>query len=163
MKRNLLLLLSLIVVLVVYNSCKKERQSYLPTLLTSSTWELASVQVTTYQGSTQLGTATLNTNCQLKQTFTFNPDQSCSYQNFICRSDIASGKWQFSDDKLTLQANMLCKDTVPGGKDTVDAPFLNARIVNLGSYSLVLETGDINEYSGSTKKRVIRRFAFVHQ
>lgn len=49
--------------------------------------------------------------------------------------------------------------------DTVknDEPFKNTKIVNLGQYSLVLQTGDINTYYSPTTKRRIVQYGFVHQ
>lgn len=145
------------------NSCKKQPVDYTNTLLTASPWTLANVYVYRYVGSSLTETDTLNTKCGLTQTFTFSDDQSCTYTNFICRAGTASGIWKFSDDRLTLISTIMAKDTVPGGRDTTDAPFKNAQIVNLGSYSLVLQTGDVNSFFTSTTRRVIKRYSFIHQ
>ncbi|QQL50106.1 hypothetical protein [Mucilaginibacter ginkgonis] len=162
-KLSLLLFPALILIVFITNSCKKTDQSYTPTLLTASPWTLASVEVHNYVGATENKVDTLNTKCLLKQIFTFSSDNTCNYQNFICRAGSNSGNWQFSDDKLTLMANFTAKDTVLGGRDTTDMPFKNARIANLGSYSLILETGDINTYYTSSTVRHIKRWAFIHQ
>lgn len=162
-KKGFVFLLFLVLTGITTNSCKKENNDSLSTLLTNSPWQLASVQVYHYLGSSLVETDTLNTNCLLTQTFTFKSDNSCAYQNFICKAGSNSGQWQFSSDKLTLQCNMTCKDTVTGGRDTTDMPFNNAQIVNLGSYSLVLQTGDVNQYYSSTTTRVIKRYGFIHE
>ena len=163
MKKNLIVFALAALVILLVNSCKKDDQSSLNRLLTLSPWTLASVQVFTYVGSSLVETDTLNTTCLLTQKFTFNPDQSCTYQNFICRDTTNKGQWQFSADKVTLNAYMPCRDTLTGGKAVIDSPFVNAQIMNLGGYSLVLQTGDINAYYTSTTKRVIKRWGFIHQ
>ncbi|OKS84786.1 hypothetical protein RG47T_0219 [Mucilaginibacter polytrichastri] len=163
MKKNLIVLVLAGLVILTVNSCKKDDQSSLDRLLTISPWTLASVQVFTYVGSSLIETDTLNTTCLLKQKFTFAADKSCTYENFICRDTTNKGQWQFSNDKVTLQSNMVCRDTSNSGRDTTDKPFLNSQIMNLGGYSLVLQTGDINSYYSSTTKRVIKRWGFIHQ
>ncbi|WCT13134.1 hypothetical protein [Mucilaginibacter jinjuensis] len=164
MKKSLIVFVLAGLVILGVNSCKKDDQSSLNHYLTVSPWTLASIQVYTYIGSSLIETDTLNTTCTLKQKFTFNGDQSCSYDNFICRDTTSKGQWQFSDDKLTLQSNMVCHDTTNvGRRDTIDMPFKNSQIINLGGYSLVLQTGDINAYFTSTTKRVIKRWSFIHQ
>ena len=55
-------------------------------------------------------------------------------------------------------------DTLSGGKDTVTTQvFANTKIVNLGPYSMTLQTGDIGAYYTSTTKRTIFEYAFVHR
>lgn len=162
MKRSLTILLITLLTGISTNSCKKQEIGYVNTWLTASPWQLASIYVYRYQGSLLLETDTLNTTCLLKQTFKFSTDQSCSYQNYICRQGTSTGKWKFSDDKLTLISDMICKDTI-GGRDTTLAPFKNAQIMNLGSYSLVLQTGDVNQFYTANTKRVIKRYSFIHQ
>ncbi|NCD70723.1 lipocalin family protein [Mucilaginibacter agri] len=163
MKKTLIVLIVAGLTILTVNSCKKDNQDSISNFLTVSPWQLASVQVSTYVGSSLIETDTLNTNCSLKQTFTFSTDKSCSYQNFICRDTTNKGTWALSDDKLTLNAAMVCRDTVTGGRDTTDSPFRNAQIVSLGGYSLVLQTGDVNSYYTSTQTRVIKRWGFIHQ
>jgi hypothetical protein len=163
MKKSLIVFVLAGLVILSVNSCKKDDQSSLNRLLTLSPWTLASVQVFTYVGSALIETDTLNTTCLVKQTFTFNPDQSCTYQNFICRDTTNKGKWEFSGDKVTLISHMGCLDTLAGGKPVIDSPFVNSQIITLGGYSLVLQTGDINSYYTSTTKRVIKRWGFIHQ
>lgn len=164
MKRSLVISTIACLVILVANSCKKDNQDSLTNFLTVSPWQLASVQVSTYVGSSLIETDTLNTTCLLKQTFTFGADKSCSYQNFLCSDTTNKGSWTLSNDKLTLQAAMACRDTtLIGGRDTISNPFENAQIVSLGSYSLVLQTGNVNQYYTSTQTRVIRRWGFVHQ
>jgi hypothetical protein len=49
-------------------------------------------------------------------------------------------------------------------KDSTNAtvmPFSTARIDNLGQYSLVMETGDLETYYLPNQKRVIARYGFV--
>lgn len=163
MKKSLIVLVLAGLVVFTVNSCKKNDQDTLNHYLTVSPWQLASIQVFTYVGATLVETDTLNTTCNLKQMFTFKSDQTCGYKNFICRADSTKGTWAFSDDKLLLHSDMLCKDTVAGGRDTTDAPFKNAQISNLGGYSLILQTGDVNTYYTTTQKRVIKRWGFIHQ
>ncbi len=162
-KRIFVALITIVITGLFINSCKKQQVDYTNTLLTSSPWTLANVYVYRYVGSSLTETDTLNTKCGISQTFTFGTDQSCSYTNFICRTSNYMGQWQFSSDKLSLYASFTAKDTVTGGRDTTDVPFKNAQIVNLGSYSLVLQTGDVNSYFTSTSKRVIKRYSFIHQ
>lgn len=154
-------MLGLVVINLLSNSCKKDAQATIESLLARGTWQLASITVTNYVGSTNTSTDILNTSCGLNQTFTFNADNTCNYQNFACISQSANGTWQLSDDKLTLKsANLACQDTSKGNIIT-SKPFTNARIVNLGQYSLVLETGDLSSTYLATDKRHIRRYGFI--
>jgi hypothetical protein len=151
---------------LIINSCKKDTQDSVQTLLTRGKWHLASVLVYNYVGSSQVGkTDTLNTNCDSTQIFSFNTNNTCTYSNFECIPQKSSGNWTLSSDQLTLISNMTAIDTLIGGK--VDAlpgkPFQSAKIVNLGQYSLVLQTGDINTFVTATTKRRIVQYGFVHQ
>ncbi|MHB8209491.1 hypothetical protein [Mucilaginibacter sp.] len=150
---------------LVINSCKKDNQNSVATFLTRQKWQLASVMVNNYIGSSLVSIDTLNTNCDSTQIFTFNTNNTCSYTNFECIPQKSSGNWTLSSDQLTLISNMTAIDTLIGGKvDPVPGkPFQNTKIVNLGQYSLVLQTGDVNTYYTSTTKRRIVTYGFVHQ
>ncbi len=168
MKKNILyfFLPALIVLSVVANSCKKESQtSLVESLLTSGQWQLSSVMVFNYIGSTQLKTDTENTACSLKQIFQFTGNHNCTYSNFACKTQNSSGNWSLSQDDLYLMANMNAIDTVIGtnGVDTLhDRPFIYAQILNLGQYSLVLQTGDVSTYYTNSTRRRIVQYGFVH-
>jgi hypothetical protein len=170
MKNKKILFLLTVAVLaiagLVINSCKKDNQNSVETLLTRGKWQLASVMVYNFVGSSQVGTTdTLNGTCDSTQIFTFNTNNTCGYTNFECIAQKTSGNWTLSSDQLTLISNMLCTDTLIGGKiDSVKRmPFQNTKIINLGQYSLVLETGDVNTFYTSTTKRRIVEYGFVHQ
>lgn len=160
MKNNTpLLLLVLLLISLLANSCKKAEQGTIESVLTSSGWQLASVTQTTYLGEAITSTETLNTNCPLTQIFSFKTDNSCSYTNFECIQQNASGKWSLSSDKLILYVDMTAQDTTSTGSSK---PFSNSRIINLGLYSMVLETGPVSNFS-TTVPRKIRRYGFVRQ
>jgi hypothetical protein len=153
------ILLGFVLVILLVNSCKKAAQGTIESVLTSSGWQLASVTQTTYLGDAILSTETLNANCSLTQIFAFKTDNSCTYTNFECIQQNASGKWALSPDKLTLYANLTSKDTTAAGSSQ---PFDTTRIVNLGLYSMVVETGPVSNFS-TTLSRKIRRYGFVRQ
>lgn len=156
----------LLVMSVVTNSCKKESQTQLvETWLTHGQWQLASVIVYNYIGASSLPQDTLNTTCSLKQLFTFNTDHTCTYSNYACKTQNTKGNWSLTSDDLFIESDMSCMDTITRNlvlKDTTDMPFKYTKIVNAGQYSLVLQTGDISTYYGTTTKRVIVQFGFVH-
>ena len=157
--KYLLLLFTGLMIAIVINSCKKQNQVTIQTLFTGSSWQLASVLVTHYVGSTQLSTDTLNTKCNLTQLFTFNSNNTCTYTNFDCiPQSTASAQWSLSSDEVTLFADVVCKDTTAVGSSM---PFANAEITNLGNYSLVLLTGDIATNYSLTAKRRIVQYGFV--
>jgi len=168
MKKNILyfFLPLLVLMSMVSNSCKKESQTQLvESLLTHGQWQLATVIVYNYIGSSTLPQDTLNTQCSFKQIFQFNSNHTCTYTNYACKSQTTTGGWSLSNGDLFLNSNMKCLDTVRGSgglKDTTDMPFRNAQIYNLGQYSLVIQTGDIGTYYTPTTKRVIVQFGFVH-
>ncbi|MBV8389652.1 MAG: hypothetical protein JO080_07630 [Mucilaginibacter sp.] len=165
MKFNIRLVLLFVVVAVglMVNSCKKSNQDYVATLIAQNQWQLSSAQVTTYIGSSATRVLTLDTACLMTQIFKFNPDNTCTYTNFDCLTQATRGGWALSQDKLFLNVNMMCKDTITriGDTTTHSKPFLTARIVNLGQYSLVLQTGDLQTYYSPTQKRVIYQWGFV--
>jgi hypothetical protein len=137
------------------NSCKKSTD-YLPTLLTAGPWQLASLQVKYFTGAFQDSLITLDTTCNLTQIFRFSNNGTCTYSNFSCRSDTSSGHWSFSSDHLYLNSDMACQTDT--GKIV---PFKSAHINNLGQYSLVLQTGDLDAYYSPSQKRRIYIWGFV--
>jgi len=154
------LLVTLAVALLV-NSCKKDSQgTSIQQLFTTDTWQLASIQASNYTGSTLISIDTLNTACLQTQFFTFKSNNTCTYTNFDCITQNTSGTWSLTGDQLYLQAKMICKDTTLAGSSR---PFASAQIINLGEYSLVLQTGDIQPNYSLTKKRRIVQYGFVRQ
>jgi hypothetical protein len=154
-----LFLLGFVLMALLVNSCKKATQGTIESALTSSGWQLASVTQTTYLGEAILSTETLNTDCPLTQIFAFKADNSCTYTNFECIQQNSSGKWSLSDDKLILYVDMTSQDTTAAGSSK---PFATSRIINLGLYSMVIETGPVSNFS-TTVPRKIRRYGFVKQ
>ena len=161
MKRKhwLLFLLGIVVTGVIVNGCKKNNETTVPVLFTQGKWQLASVLVTITNGSITT-IDTLNTTCDSTQVFTFNTNNTCTYTNFDCKPQVSSGSWSLSQDQLTLIANMTCKDTTAAG---TSKPFLNAQIVNMGQYSMVLQTGDYNVIPTTTNSTRTVRWGFVRQ
>jgi hypothetical protein len=139
-------------------SCKKNNQDYLNTLLADGQWQLASVLAYNYTGAIQNFVDTLNTSCTNNQTFTFNTDGTCTYTNYDCIPQTATGHWSLSKDKLYLMSDIKLQDTVASDNSL---PFHNAQIRNLGQYSLVLRTGYLNTYYPPNQQRVIYEFGFV--
>ena len=139
-------------------SCKKSSQDYIQTLLTDQQWQLASVQVFHFVGSSQLPTDTLNTTCNLVQTFKFNTDKTCTYTNFDCITQTASGHWALAQNELFLATDIKTTDTT-----TTDngVPFKNAQIINLGQYSMILKTGDLETFYSPTQVRTITQYGFI--
>jgi hypothetical protein len=162
MKKKFLLLclLGIVMIGLLVNSCKKTSQDYIQTLFTGNQWQLASVQVIHYVGATQLTTDTLNTKCNLTQVFKFNTDKTCTYTNFDCITQSVSGHWSLSSNELFLYADMTCQDTTAAKSSK---PFQTAKIVNLGQYSLVLQTGDLETYYTTTQVRTITQYGFIRQ
>jgi hypothetical protein len=160
MRKKLLLfcLFGTILIGFATNSCKKESQDYLETLLTDKQWQLASVMVFNYVGNTQNPTDTLNTTCGLNQIFKFNTDNTCTYTNFDCVQQTTSGHWSFSSNELYLMSDLKLKDTTAAGSSI---PFQNAQILNLGQYSLILQTGYLNTYYSPTQVRTITQYGFI--
>lgn len=158
-KTLLRLLLGLMLVTLLVYSCKKDKQGTIESALTSGNWQLASVTQTTYLGNAITSTETLNATCGLAQIFAFKTDNSCTYSNFECIPQDVAGSWSLSPDKLTLYANLTSKDTTAAGSSK---PFDTTRIVNLGLYSLVVETGPVSNFSTTVPRR-IRRYGFVKQ
>ena len=152
---------ALLLIAMAVNACKKQDTSNIPNLLTTGQWELGSLLVTNYVGDSQISVDTLNTACDTTQMFKFFTDGTCTYTNFDCKvQPTAKGTWKLSDTKLVLIADVTCQDTTAIGSSK---PFLNAQIVNLGDYSLVLQTGDTQPYYSATQPRTIYRYGFIRQ
>jgi hypothetical protein len=161
--KRLFLLLTVLIIAIVVNSCKKNSQSPIQQLFTGGTWQLASVLAFNYIGNTQTSTDTLNTDtaCHATQFFTFYTNNTCTYTNFDCITQTpASAAWSLSANQLVLSANVVCKDTTAAGKSM---PFSNAAILNLGQFSMILQTGDIQPNYSLTKKRRIVQYGFIRQ
>jgi hypothetical protein len=145
---------------LVINSCKKEKTNAIQALLVGK-WQLASVQATYYTGNIMDSTTMLNTTCDSNQVFTFKADNTCTYTNFHCLAQpVASGQWSLTQNQLYLQSNIVCKDTTAAGSSM---PFNYAQIYNLGQFSLVLNTGDIQPNYSLTAKRKIIQYGFINQ
>jgi len=150
---------------VAINSCKKDNNTSIQTLFTTGTWQLASVKVTNYLGGSTVNTFYLNdTACTKTQFFTFPSNNTCAFTNYHCIAQSTNGTWSLSKDQLFLMVNMTCLDTLAGGKVTKPTQvFANTKIVNLGPYSMTLQTGDIGAYYTPTTKRTIFEYAFIHK
>lgn len=158
MKKRYPLLLFVIAIGIIVNSCKKTGQDVISTLFTGGTWKLASVETKKYVGNQQMSDTTINDTCS--QFFTFKPDNSCTYTNFTCVGQTASGTWTLAKNQLYLYADITLKDTSAAGTAT---PFKNAQIQTLGQYSMVLNTGDIAPNYSLTQPRTIVVYGFVRQ
>jgi len=159
-KRALLIITGLLVALII-NSCKKTTISPIQQLFTGGTWELASLQTTYYTGNTADSTVTDSSTCLTSQFFTFNTNYTCTYTNFDCITQTsAAAPWSLTGNQLYLQTAVVCKDTTKAGSST---PFAYAQIENLGVYSLVLNTGDIQPNYSLTAQRKIVTYGFIRQ
>jgi len=160
-KTRWLLLLTVLIVALVINSCKKSGASPISALFTGGYWELASVQVTYYTGNSADSTITLDSACTLKQSFTFNANNTCTYTNFDCiQQTTAAAQWSLSSNQVFLMADVVCKDTSAAGSSM---PFAYASIQTLGQFSLVLLTGDIQPNYSLTAKRKTIQYGFIRQ
>ncbi|RCH54224.1 hypothetical protein DJ568_13065 [Mucilaginibacter hurinus] len=162
MRRKLpaIVFISALAIIATFNSCKKGNQDSIREFLSSGPWEVASIYVFNYVGDTQLPTDTLNTDCDIKQLFSFRPDGSCTYNNFHCEEQAANGSWSLSRDRLFLISDIVCKDTSDTGSSK---PFENSKIVNLGQYSMVLQTGDLQSNYFPNQRRRITQYGFIRQ
>ncbi len=144
-------------------SCKKNADlSYVNTFLTNGTWELASLQVATYNGDTLKKTDTLNLTCGLKQLFIFDKSGRCTYDNFQCIAQTGNGNWTITDrDSVIIRTNMKLKDTTKAGEQR---PFTYTQVVNLGQNSLVLQTvkRDTLRLRPLLIRRRVSRYGFLH-
>ncbi|MCC8408739.1 hypothetical protein LJ707_07350 [Mucilaginibacter sp. UR6-1] len=160
MKRSAILFIAAFFVISLYNSCKKDDPTNIRNLFTAGPWELASLQVFNYIGTTQGETDTLNRDCDVKQVFRFNDDNTCTYTNYSCVDQTATGTWSLSRDKLYLISEITCQDTTAAGSIK---PFTNTKILNLGQYSMVLQTGDFQETNQPNKVRRVVQYSFIRQ
>ncbi|WP_147322080.1 hypothetical protein [Mucilaginibacter conchicola] len=147
----------LALVFFVINSCKRDNTDNISVLLTSGYWQLGSLTRLDYLGSTPLADTTYV--CDSVQTFTFNKDNTCTFENFGCAANVVTGKWSLSSTRTFLISDL----TEPDSTGKPYQPFINARINNLGDYSLVLETGDIQNYYDATDRRTLYRWGFVRK
>ncbi|HWD88524.1 MAG TPA: hypothetical protein VG367_10385 [Mucilaginibacter sp.] len=157
------LIFGALIVFTTNFSCKKNNQNYLSTLLTDGHWQFASLVVTYKHGDTTISTDTVFANCSLTQNFTFNSNGTCTYKDFSCLPQTATGHWAFSSNYLFLMSNINLKDTLSSDNPVngSSAPFQNAQIVNLGQYSLILRTGDLEQYYAPGQARTINEYGFV--
>jgi hypothetical protein len=154
----LFILCGFVVIGLTTNSCKKNNQDYIETLLPGGQWFLSSMTVTNYHGDTLLSTIKVDTICNFNQLFTFNNDKTCTFTNYSCDSSRVSGHWALTSDHLFLNS-----DIVVDSAGTPTKAFKNAQIVNLGQYSLVLQTGSLETFYPPDRKRIITRYGFVRQ
>lgn len=147
------------------NSCKKSNNQFIAKLFPGGSWQLASVYVMHYTGNTQTSIDTLNTDtsCHATQYFTFYSNNTCTYTNFDCLTQTpAAASWMLTDNQLYLQAGIVCKDTsaTSGGSSK---PFSYAKIMNVGEYSLILQTGDVQPNYSATKPRTVTQYGFIRR
>ena len=162
-KIPLLFVLSLVVINVLCNSCKKDANSNIAHLLTSGTWQLATIQATNYIGDSQIGNAdTLNINCDSVELMTFSANNTCTYTNYSCLAQKTTGSFVLTPNRTYFASDMVCKDTV-NGETVMVKPFENTQIYTLGVYSLVLQTGDVQPNYSPTKRRRVVRYGFIKQ
>jgi hypothetical protein len=161
--KRIFLLLTIVIISIVVNSCKKDSQGAIQSLFLGGTWQLASVLAFNYTGNTQTSIDTLDndTTCHSTQFFTFPTNNTCTYTNFDCITQTPPvASWSLSANQLFLMANVVCKDTTAAGSSM---PFSNAAVINLGQFSMVLQTGDIAPNYSLTKKRRIVQYGFIRQ
>jgi hypothetical protein len=162
MRKKVLLFGLIFGVLIAFTTnfaCKKNNQNYLNTLLTDGHWQFASLVVTKFHGDTTISTDTLYGTCNLTQNFTFNTNGTCSYTNFSCIQQSATGHWLLSSNYQFLMSDVSCQDTTSTTGTSI--PFQNAQIINLGQYSLVLKTGDLEQYYAPGQRRTVNVYGFV--
>lgn len=158
-KLPLFFLLCFVAVIFLFNSCKKDNSASIQTLFTKGKWQLASIFVFHYVGAEQTKVDTLNTNCNETQIFTFNADNTCSYTNFDCLSGTtATGHWTLQVNQVFFNSDMMVQDTTAAKSSQ---PFSTAKIVNLGLYSMVLQTGSLQVYYPPTQVRSVTQYGFV--
>jgi hypothetical protein len=159
--RNKLLLFCISGALIIgftANSCKKNDQNYLQTLLTDGHWQLASLTVTQTRNDTTLLNDTINSLCNLVQSLTFNSNGTCTYTNFDCIPQNVTGNWSLTANQLYLVSDLKFQDTTA---IVNPVPFTNAQVFNLGQYSLVLNTGDLGTYYPPNKVLTVFTYGFV--
>lgn len=155
------ILLCLVISSLLTSACKKDKNTAVDSFLTNGAWQLANLQQFTYLGSVLQKTDTINKKCVINQTITFNTDKSSTYSgNFQCNNQSAKGNWNLiKKDTIRLQSDLSLKDST----NQLTQPFRDSRVVNLGQYSLVMETGDIGAIFSSRQVRKILRYSFVHK
>ena len=146
----------LFVISLLANSCKKEKLTSIPSLLTTGKWQLGSIQEYHYLGSQQTSLDTIKIDST--QIFKFNQDMTCSYTNFDNKAGTLTGRWSLDNTSLYLFADITFPEVTSAG---TKQPFINSHMTSLGEFSLVMETGDIQTYYNATDKRTIRRYGFV--
>jgi hypothetical protein len=157
-KFKLFFLCGVVLASFLINSCQKTKQDYIATLFTGGQWQLSSLTVTHYVGASTVSVDTLNANCNDVQAYTFHMDNTCSYTNFNCITQAVTGHWSLSEDRLFLHSDIVCQDTTAAKSSQ---PFQTAKIINLGQYSLVLQTGDLETYFSPTQVRTVTQYGFV--
>jgi hypothetical protein len=162
MKKNIVLILlpGLLLMSVIVNSCKKATQTSIQTLFTGGKWQLASITRYHFLNNSALKSDTLNTTCNTTQFFTFNTDNTSTYTNFDCITQTSTGQWALTPDQLFLNCNMVCQDTTAA---KTSKPFLSAKIINLGQYSLILRTGQYGDYYPANQLVTYTDYGFVRQ
>lgn len=154
---------ALVIAMGVYSCKKNDERSTITTFLTHPKgWALASMQVQTYHGDTLKRTDTLNTNCNLDQTFKLTTDGHCTYENYSCMTQLARGDWSMQLDSLLFRSNIVCQDTSAAKRTQ---PFFLANIINLGQNSMVLQTVRIDTLTKKPAvvlRKRITRFGFIH-
>lgn len=150
------LLTGLLTLSFFFNSCKKEKQTSIPTLFANGEWELGSIIRYKYLGDAQQSVDTIQ--IKTTQLLSFNKDMTCTYTNFDDVEGNVSGNWSLSDTQLYLFANITYPTVTSDG---TKQPFINCKILNLGDFSLVFQTGDIQTYYTATDVRIIRQYGFV--
>ena len=158
--KHILLFLPGLIASLAFYSCKKTNQTSIHALFTGGRWQLASVTATYYTGNSEDSTKVLTDSCSTTQFFTFRSDNTCTYQNFDCISQSPSGSWSLSPNQLFLYAEVACKDT---SATHISTPFSNAQIINLGQFSMVLRTGDVQPNYSLTRKRRTIEYGFIRQ
>jgi hypothetical protein len=153
------IVLSLVLIGVLSNSCKKDNQGTITTILTAGNWQLSNILVTTTTNLVTV-TDTINATCGLTQLLTFNTGNTCTYTNYDCQTQTVSGHWSLSADQLTLSSDMTFKFTTLSLSAN---PFANAQVFNAGQYSLVLQTGNYNVIPTTTNSVTVVRYGFIRQ
>lgn len=154
-----LFIICLLAISAFINACQKDKNA-IDFFLSNGSWQLANLQEFTYIGSSLQKTDTLNKKCPISQVITFSSDRKTSYNgNFQCINQTGSGQWTLIQrDTIRLQSDLALKDST--GKQV--QPFADSQVINLGQYSLVIETGDISPVYTQKQLRKILRYSFVH-
>ncbi|RYE29999.1 MAG: hypothetical protein EOP42_13120 [Sphingobacteriaceae bacterium] len=154
-KLHLKFLTVLLLACFTFSACKKNDRASLTDFLTQKPWKLALKQRLAYLNNALVKTDTLESNCQLSQTLTFNNNGNYTYQNYACANRNVSAGWSFTPDYLYLNLNSIISINSDKAQNV-------ARIINLGQYSLVFDTGDINLTRKATDSVIVFRYGFIH-